>query len=137
MTTTKKSKTSKSFDFKTIKTFEDACKKEGIDPNNLPDVSMIPEELRKFLIAVYKLAIIFKAINNDWIANYGDSHQYKYSPWFYVLSSGFGFSTSVCIYGCAGTTVGSRLCCDSAEKALYIAKQFEAEYKDFLLYSEK
>jgi len=129
----KKTKEIKPFDFRTIKSFENACKRQKLNPTFLPDVSMIHEELRKFVIAAYKLTIIFKAINNGWTPDWSDYSQYKYYPLFEVLSSGFGFSVSDC--GCAitGTSVGSRLCTDTSEKAVYIAKQFESEYKDYLL----
>jgi hypothetical protein len=124
------------FDFRSIKTFEDACAKENIDPQQLPDVSMIPEEMKKHVVAYYKLLVIYKAINNGWKPDWSDWDQYKYYPWFEVLSSGFGFSRSY--DGCdgTGTAVGSRLCVDTSEKAMYIAVQFESEYRDFLLYSE-
>jgi len=136
---TKKKKTlkqeSSSFDFRTIKSFEDACQKENINPSLLPDLSVIPEELRKPLMAIYKLFVIFMAINNGWVPDYGDVNQPKYFPWFRVLSSGLGFSDSGYGCGCAATDayVGARLCTDTSDKALYIAQQFEAEYKDFLL----
>jgi hypothetical protein len=136
MKTTKKETKSKKFDYKTIKTFEDACKKTKIDPNDLPDVSKIPEEFRKAIIAGYKLMIVYKAINNGWVADWSNFNQWKYYPWFEVLSAGFGFSATTYVYGRAGTAVGSRLCTDSSEKALYIGKQFEAEYKDYFLFSE-
>jgi hypothetical protein len=135
MTKTKKeSKTE--FDFRTIKSFEDACKKENIDPSILPDVSGIPEEFRKPVIGHYKLMIIFKAINNGWTPDWKNWDQYKYYPWFEVLSSGFGFSRSGYNFTNTVTSVGSRLCTDTSKKAMYIAEQFEAEYKEFLLYSE-
>ena len=123
------------FDFKTIKSFEDACKKEGIDPSALPDVSMIPEEFHKAIIGCYKLFIIFKAINNDWIADYTNPNQVKYFPWLKVNSAGSGFGFSGSHYGCVGTVacVGSRLCTDTSEKAIYIGKQFCEEYADFFL----
>ena len=129
-------KTAEKFDYKTIKTFGDACKKENVDPEKLPDTSMIPEEFSKPIKAAYKLYIIFKAINNGWRPDWGNSNQYKYFPWYYMLSSGFGFGTSDFHSAYTFTTVGSRLCTDTSEKALYIAKQFEQEYKEFLLYSE-
>jgi hypothetical protein len=133
--TAKKAK-KESFDYESIRTFEDACRHLNVDPNALPDVSNLPEEVRKPIVAHYKLIIIFKAINNGWTPDWSDDDQYKYFPWFWVLSSGFGFSYSD--YYCTDTAagVGSRLCTDSREKAMYIAKQFEAEYRDFLLYSE-
>ena len=126
------------FDFKTIKSFEDACKKEGIDPTKLPDVSMIPEEFRGAIIAVYRLFIIYKAINNGWVADYTNNNQYKYYPWFQVNSSGsgFDFSDSNFSYDHTYADVGSRLCTDSAEKALYIGKQFSAEYQKYFLISK-
>ncbi len=128
-------KGSSGFDYKTIKSFEDACKKENIDPTSLPDVSMIPEELRKAIIAVYKLFIIFKAINNGWIADFTNKNQWKYFPWLRVNSSGSGFDFSDSPYDCdyARTTVGSRLCTDTSDKAEYIGEQFREEYGEFLL----
>jgi hypothetical protein len=141
--TSKKNKTEKNadFDFTTIKTFEDACKKENLDPGNLPDVSMVPEDLRKALVNVYKLFIIYKAINNGWTPNWNNSNEYKYFPWLEVeaskvVSSGFGFSYSFYLSTHALTYVGSRLCTDTRDKALYIAKQFQAEYKEFFLITQ-
>lgn len=132
---TKKTKTDLKFDYKTIKSFEDACKKVGVDPEKLPDVSMIPEELQQPVIASYKLMIIYQAINNGWRPDWNSRDQYKYFPWLSVLSSGFGFSDSCCNCTYAGTDVGSRLCTDSSDKAMYIAEQFKAEYQDYFLYS--
>jgi len=124
------------FDFRTIKSFEDACTKENIDPTALPDVSMIPEEFAKPIVANYKLMIVFKAINNGWRPDWSKTSQWKYFPWYRVLSSGFGFSNSD--YYCVNTitTVGSRLCTDTSEKAMYIAEQFKAEYQEYFLYPE-
>jgi len=124
------------FDFRTIKTFEDACAHLNIDPLKLPDLSMIPEDLRKPLIAAYKLLVIYQAINNGWKPDWGNWSQYKYIPWYEVWSSGFGFSPSTYDCSYARTGAGSRLCTDTSEKAKYIAEQFEAEYKDYFLYSE-
>lgn len=136
-TKTKKSvKTETEFDYKTIKTFEDACKKLNLDPMKLPDVSGIPGEFARPIIAAYKLFVIYKAINNGWIPDWSNWRQYKYYPWFDVLSSGFGFSRSDCHCDYASADGGSRLCTDSSEKAIYIAKQFEAEYQDYLLFSK-
>ena len=131
-TKTKKSK----FDYKEIKTFEDACKKLGVDPTKLPDVSGVPEEFAKPIVAAYKLMIVYKAINNGWRPDWSKWTQGKYYPWYGVLSSGFGFSFSG--YHCdrTHTAVGSRLCTDSSEKALYIAEQFKDLYQDYFLYSE-
>ncbi len=124
------------FDYKTIKTFEDACIKLGLDPKNLPDVSSIPEEDKKSVIAHYKLIVVYRAINNGWKPDWNNYSQNKYYPWYGVLSSGFGFSGSSYFCTYSVTPVGSRLCTDTSEKALYIAKQFQAEYEDYFLYKE-
>lgn len=138
MATPKKKK--EFFDFRTIKTFKDACEKTGTDPKNLPDVSKLPRH-QKALQAIYKLFIIFEAINDGWTPDWFNTGQYKYFPWLQVkasksLSSGFGFSRSSYLCSSALTFVGSRLCTDSSEKALYIAEQFQDEYKDFMLISK-
>lgn len=126
------------FDYTTIKSFEDACKSANIDPEALPEVSSIPEEFRKAIINVYKLFIIFQAINNGWQPNWNNSSEYKYFPWLWVdaskeLSSGFGFSDTDYYFTYAHTLVGSRLCTDTSDKALYIANTFQEEYKEFFL----
>ena len=134
--TKEKVKKDSKFDYKTIKSFEDACTKLGIDPAKLPDVSMMPEEFRKPVIAGYKLMVIYQAINNGWKPDWSNWSEYKYYPWYDVLSSGFGFSDSYFDCTVASAGVGSRLCTDSSEKAMYIAEQFKAEYQDYFLYSE-
>ena len=141
MATKKTKKEDPEFDYITIKSFEDACKKEGINPESLPEGSMIPAQFRKAIIAAYKLFIIFKAINNGWAPDWSNWNQYKYFPWFEVKaskaqSSGFGFSDTDCGYTSAHTKVGSRLCTDIRDKALYIARAFQEEYKEFLLINE-
>ena len=124
------------FDFKSIKSFEDACKTLGLNPDVLPNTEGITDEFKKPIIAQYKLMVIFKAINNGWKPNWGDSDEYKYYPWYYMLSSGFGFDGSDYSFTDAGTYVGSRLCTDTSEKAMYIAKIFEQEYKELYLFNQ-
>ena len=141
MSNSKTAKQIPNFDYKSIKSFEDACKKLALDSSTLPEVSLLPAEMRKAIVNVYKLFVIFKAINNGWIPNWNDSNQYKYFPWFRIqasaaLSSGFGFSDSDYDFGSAYSSVGSRLCTDSPEKAIYIAETFQDEYKEFFLYLE-
>lgn len=97
-------------EFESVKTFQDACKKEGIDPKYLPEFPAMEKEFVKPLTAAYKLMVIFKAINNGWRPDWSNWSQYKYFPWFRVLSSGFGFGGSNYGYGHSYTTVRSQLC---------------------------
>ena len=123
----------KSFNYKDIKSYEDACNKLELDPFVLPDISMIDQSLQKSIIANYKLCIIYKAINNGWVPDFTDSKQYKYYPWFRVLSSSLDFSFTDYNADDTGTIVGARLCTDTAVKAEYIGKQFKDIYQDYLL----
>jgi hypothetical protein len=67
MATTKKTTKKKTvFDFKSIKTVEDAFKKNGYDSAKLPDLSMIPEKFRTQLTNCFLLMVIFEAINDGW-----------------------------------------------------------------------
>ena len=136
MTTKKQTQKKDQFEFRTIKSFEDACVKVGIDADQLPNLAAVPGEYHKPIIAHFKLIIIFKAINNGWKPDWGNENQHKYFPWFWLLSSGFGFGVSCYYYTFAIAGAGSRLCTDTGDKAIYIAKQFEDLYRDFLLYSE-
>jgi hypothetical protein len=133
MTTKKTTKKKKVFDFRTIKTKEDAFKKCGYDPSKLPDLSMIPDKYRDALITVFILMVIFEAINDGWEPDFSNQNQGKYYPWPWVSSSGFGFSHSNYFCDIADTFVGSRLCTDTSEKALYIFNQFEDLWKAWLL----
>jgi hypothetical protein len=130
ISTTKKTKV---FDFRTIKTVEDAFKKNGYDSTKLPDFSMIPEKFRTQLTTCFLLMVIFEAINDGWEPDFSDHSQGKYYPWPWVLSSGFGFSHSYCDCDYATTFVGSRLCTDTSEKAIYILNQFPDLWKNWLL----
>lgn len=125
-------------EYKKITTFKKACEVAKVDPNLLPEVSMLPEKYKKWLITAYKLGIITQAINTDqngnvWEPDFTNSAQWKYYPYFWVDPSGFGFSGSD--YGCtyAITDLGSRLCFDIREKVYHVQEHFEDLYKEFLL----
>ena len=113
-------------DFGDIKSFEDACQAQDINPDAVCSDADTSDEA-----AYKKLKIIVLAINQGWTPDWNNTNQRKWYPWF-NLSSGFGFSGSY--YVCVGTfsDVGSRLCFESEEKAVYAGKQFLELYKDFL-----
>jgi hypothetical protein len=120
------------FDFRNIKTFEDACAKTGYDPEII-NLSL-PKEFGRSIIAFLQLMIIFKAVNDGWTPDWGNTNQAKWFPWFEVRPSGSGFSNSGSLYDYDITCVGSRLCTESREKANHVAMQFEALYEEYLLY---
>ena len=137
----------KPFVYTDIKSFDDACEKLNISAKDLPDVSCIPLRFRKANIVNYKLSIIYEAINEDWVADFSDSDQYKYYPYFKYEAqrssggsaaddkSAFGFSYADCdyIYDDTYSDVGGFLCTNTSEKAKYMGTQFEDLYNDLLI----
>ena len=128
-------KTEKPFDFRTIETVQDAFKKLGMDPSEVPDLSRIPERFREPLMGVYNLMVGFDAINDGWRADFSKKDQKKWYAWPWVNSagSGFGFTGSVYYYGGTYAGVGSRLCTDAREKIVHLFEKFNEDFKKFLL----
>ena len=117
-------------DFRDIKTFEDACKELGITNDSCRPI--FDEEEDPDEIAYKKLKVIIAAINQGWKPNWNDSNEKKWYPWFKYLASGFGFYDSFYAYYFAHTSVGSRLCFESQEKATFAGTQFIELYNQFL-----
>ena len=123
---------------KQIKTFEDACKKLGIDPTNLPEVSNLTADLQQAVIDHYKMMIVSQALNDGWKPDWNDHNQRKWNPWFTVKASsknpgGSGLVCSNALNWITGTGVGSRLCFRDAETAEYAGRQFKKLYEGFWL----
>jgi hypothetical protein len=118
-----------------IKTFEDACKVLNLDPASIiPDFSLFPESDRQAMIDHAKLIIIAKAINADWVPDWENGKWDKYYPWFVMgSSSGVGFSYDDYAGWDTDSTVGSRLCFESREKAKCVGEQFQYLYKSYFV----
>jgi hypothetical protein len=116
-----------------IKTFEDACAALGLDPNALPDFSMIPEKERGPLLAHYKLTVIARALNGDWQPDWSNGQWDKYYPWFEMERRGVGFAYDACDHWYTISYVGSRLCYKSAELARYAGETFIELYKEYFV----
>ena len=121
--------------YKEIKTFEDACKVLNLDAAKvIPDFSLFPVEEQEPMKAHAKLIIIAKAINGDWIPDWKNWDQYKYHPYFLMGSpSSGGFSCRDCVSWHAASIVGSRLCFETREKAIYAGETFEELYKTYFV----
>lgn len=122
-----------------VTTYEEACQVTGTDPNALPDVTMLPEEDQKSVIAYCKLIVVAKALNDGWVPDFTDGDQYKYWPWFWVerdsSGAGAGLSYSYAPYAASGTAsyFGSLLCFKTRELARYAGETFTSLYRDYLL----
>lgn len=119
-----------------IKSYEDACRELGLDPEDLPEVDNCEPEDKASIIAFYKLTIIARALNEGWKPNWIDSNEYKWFPWFKVNRDAAGVGCSYTDYAAtfASAYFGSRLCCKSDELATYFGKQFENLWSEYLLF---
>jgi len=134
-----------------IKTFEDACKQTGVNPNDLPGVENIPDRHKDAVTSIYKLFIITEAINNDepgveeFKPDFNNTSQRKWRPWFEGgaadgSGSGFRFYVSTCRWTNSFTYGGARLCFKDEERSDYAGQQFTDLYKSvnlFLKYNSK
>jgi len=116
-----------------VKSFEDALAVTGRPA--LPDFSNVPEDLRDYFEAQYKVVVIAEALNEGWTPDWNDHDQQKYFPWFHhpVSSSGFVFDVTSCGYSGADAGGGSRLCLKNRELARYFGEQFIEIWDKILL----
>jgi hypothetical protein len=124
--------------FSEIKTFEDACKVERLDPKkSIPDFKAFAPKDRKAMIAHTKLVIIARAANRlankgkAWKPDWNNNQWDKYYPWFWMNGGSSGFRFDVCDDWRSDSGVGSRLCFISSDVATHVGKQFEKLYKDY------
>lgn len=115
-----------------VKTFEDALELVGCSENvklllafNGQEKDMLSHQ------AHAKLTIISKALNELWEANWTDSNEYKYVPYF-TFRPGVGWAYFGYVYWITDSNVGSRLAYRTRELAEYGAKQFQSIYNNFL-----
>jgi hypothetical protein len=103
-----------------LKTFSDACQVLGIPVNDN-------------LSAYEKLKIIIKCFNQNWKADYSNSNQRKYYPWF-RYTAGSGFSLYDVRYDYSHTSVGAPFVFEHEADAKYCAVQFQSLYNEMLNY---
>lgn len=144
-------------DYKSIKTYEDACEALGEEP-----VGDLGDHVDKHIIALIKLETISRALwGKDWQPKPDpDGSKYFYYPWFalytqskmdsmseedrgallgagahYGAGAGFG-----CLYAFDRSSysyanVGFRLCQETEEKAKYFGIQFKEIWADYLAFN--
>lgn len=117
-----------------LKTWEDACNIKGIDPvKSLP----YPKEKDKFEAAmngIFQMFIITELLCEGWEADYSNTSQYKWYPYFKYQNkaSGFGFRASSSNFEFAGGFTSARLVFPTEQLANYAGKQFISIYNKFL-----
>jgi len=109
-----------------VKTVEDALAIAGTSIDQLVRPEDTPDE------SAYKvIKTVIRVLNEDWQADFTDSSQYKYVPYF-RNRSGSGLSFSDFDDWFSDTGVGSRLCYRSYDIMLHGVKILESYYNQFL-----
>lgn len=114
-----------------IKTFEDAMKATGRP--DVPEFLELPEDMREYFKAQYKIVVITEALNEGWKADWSDNNQKKFVPWFYMSPSGFVFDATFYYRSTPYFGYTSSLCFKSEELSTYAGKQFLELYKNFIM----
>jgi hypothetical protein len=121
-----------------VKSFDDALKiyinKFGALPNVKKDLLEYSGHDKDMIAAqgFLQMSIVRAVLNEGWSADWTDSNQVKYYPWF-DMSSGSGLSYYVYGDGCSSSFVGSRLCFKSRDLAKYAGTQFKSIYEKFYI----
>lgn len=113
-----------------IKTYEDACHELDESPVDVDD--MLSKGFTVDEISYRKLKTIVRALNEGWVADFKDSDQAKWYPWFRMSSAGSGYVSTNFAPSTTVTSIGSRLCVKSQSLAVYLGEQFFALYDEFL-----
>lgn len=144
-------------DYKSIKTYEDACEALGEEP-----IGDLGDHVDKHIIALIKLETISRALwGKDWQPKPDpDGSKYFYYPWFALYtqsemdsmseedrgallgagansgaSAGFGYLDASHRSSRSGATIGFRLCQETEEKAKYFGVQFKEIWADYLAFN--
>lgn len=144
-------------DYKSIKTYEDACEALGEEP-----VGDLGDHVDKHIIALIKLETISRALwGKDWQPKPDpDGSKYFYYPWFALYtqsemdsmseedrgallgalaylgaSAGFGSLSASARSSDSLAHIGFRLCQETEEKAKYFGIQFKEIWADYLAFN--
>jgi len=111
-----------------IKTLQDALDYIGESLEDFNHRTQFDDDCQK---AVKELEVIVLAIRQGNELDHNRGGRWYY-PWFNAKRSSAGFSYGDAHFGYAGSTVGSRLCVESSEKAEYLGKQFIDTYDRYI-----
>lgn len=144
-------------DYKSIKTYEDACEALGEEP-----VEDLGDHVDKHIIALIKLETISRALwGKDWQPKPDpDGSKYFYYPWFALYTqsemdsmneedrgallgaganhgayAGFGYLYANSRSSDSNASLGFRLCQETEEKAKYFGIQFKEIWADYLAFN--
>lgn len=148
-----------------VKTFDDACHELGETHPLVQHLNLFEHHLADHLdgmddvLAYLKMRIVVAALNEGWTPDWGNKGEYKWYPWFYILTEeeyndldeddkcrvvgrassnanaygGLVYSVASSVSSYSHTYVGARLAFKSKELAVYAGKQFGELWASFLI----
>lgn len=146
-------------DYKSIKTYEDACTALGESVN---EEKLANAGVPKHIIALMKLELVCKALWGGEVKVYPDAEGSRiyYYPWFWLYTkdeidsmgdkerglllsasafygalAGWGYANTADRSSYSAASCGFRLCLDTSEKALYFGQQFVELWAEYLAYN--
>lgn len=125
------SSTVKSKDIYDAKSFEELCAIKGVKSQSILPFKKAKNTFQQGINFFAKLSFIRDVLSKGWEANWNDSNEKKWYPWF-IMGSGFAFSFTSCEYDLSGAVSGSRLCLQDEKSAEHFGKVYLQEWKDFL-----
>ena len=123
--------------YKKITTIEHVLKAKGIADLAVIDAMFagVPAEFREDQKKSFIISLIASAINGDWQADWDNTDQNKYYPWYWVeeKESGSGVALSLDVVGCdfAHADVAPRHVFETREQAAHAAKYFQSFYESY------
>lgn len=120
-------------------TWAEFCKLTGRKSKDLPDVSALDKRTGRRVLADFKLGLIIAYCNENKKPDYTDTNQWKYEPWFKVITDkkhphGCGLSYYYYYSRGTGTNCGPRLCFLSLDALKHVVKHFIKLYCDLYLF---
>ena len=148
-----------------VKTFDDACHELGETHPLVQHLNLVEHHLADHLdgmddvLAYLKMRIVVAALNEGWTPDWGNKDEYKWYPWFYILTEeeyndldddakcrvvgragssavadgGLVFSNADDVSSLSYTYYGARLAFKTKELAEYAGKQFSELWASFLI----
>ena len=118
--------------FERIKTLQDAIDELGEQDEEVKFLRLLePIGKETHVYGRQEAVVIAKALQEDCVADFSDSDQRKYTPYYEVSSAGGFVYHDYASWG-TDTHVGSRLCFKSRELAEYAGKQFIEIHNKYL-----
>lgn len=114
--------------WKNITSMSAVYKFHGLEDGYVPDLSGFPAFMRGYKAAEFKAQLMAAAINGDWVADWSNTNQRKYYPWWNV--SGRGLSLYAVYYDATIALVSPRLCFESEVKVKHAVKYFTPVFED-------